>query len=344
MSYINDPRENIQNPELGYMLESDNRVEDMYKWSGKVLDLCNLPIEEYMKPMTVITLGGGILPDTGETLYTLKFVIDGVVVSQEKLASGDPIVFNINTVKEERRFLGWYYNNTKYEEGAVMPSKNLTLTAKYECDVKFIFVVDGVEEEILSYTVAYNTKVNNIPSTDKEGYKFLGWEPSIENAIIKHTIFKGVFEHMEVNSLIYYGAYVTSARTAEEMRFETKDMGEYFKTATFEELLKTEGKYAPIFVPADEYLCSDEGQNLSDADWEKYCNQHILAQCWLVPKNILKDYTFIAEINGDYEVKLYDYKENVIIDSVDYHLFIFLNPDLTIGDSSNTWEYKIYLK
>lgn len=198
MPYINDPRENIINPENGYVLEDDNRVEDMYKWSGKILDLCDLPVEEYMKPLTVIALGGGVLPDTGETMYTLKFIIDGVVVGQEKLASGNPIIFNVNAIKEDRTFLGWYYGDTKYEEGALMPSKNLTLTAKYECNIKFVFVVDGIENEVSAYTVAYNSQLNEIPNTDIPGFEFKGWDPSINNLVLKHTVYYGTF-----NSIVY---------------------------------------------------------------------------------------------------------------------------------------------
>ena len=163
MSYINDPREMIKDPEMGFMLEDDNRKEEKYIWSGKILDLCDLPVEEYMKPMTVIALGG-VSPDTGVTQYMLKFVIDGVTVGQEKIASGDAIPFNVVAEKEGRNFLGWYYGSTKYEEGALMPSKNLTLTAKYECDVKFVFVIDGVEEEVSAYTIASNVPLNVVCS------------------------------------------------------------------------------------------------------------------------------------------------------------------------------------
>lgn len=198
MSYI-DPREMTKNPENGFMLEGDNRVEEMYNWSGKILDLCDLPVEEYMKPMQVIVLGSGELPETGATQYTLKFIVDGVTVAQEKIASGEPIPFSVNAEKEGRNFIGWYYGNTKYEEGALMPSKSLTLTAKYECDVKFIFIIDGVEEEVSAYTVAYDSKLINIPSTSKEGYEFKGWEPSIKNAIVEHTTFKGTFEAIIYN-------------------------------------------------------------------------------------------------------------------------------------------------
>ena len=193
MSYINDPREMIKDPETGYIMEDDNRKEEKYIWNGKILDLCDLPVEEYMKPMTVIALGS-VSPDTGTTQYTLKFIIDGVTVGQEKIASGDAIPFNITAEKEGRNFLGWYYGSTKYEEGALMPSKNLTLTAKYECDVKFVFVIDGVEEEISAYTIAYNTVTTNIPTTNKEGYNFLGWEPSISEPVTAHTTYVGTFE------------------------------------------------------------------------------------------------------------------------------------------------------
>ena len=193
MSYINDPRETVFDAESGAMLEQDNRVEEKYQWGSMIIDLCNLPVSEYMKPMTVIGLGGGELPDTGDTLYTLKFMVDGIIVQQESLKSGDPIPFTSNPEKDGRTFIGWYYGNTKYSEGSIMPSKSLTLTAKYECNVSFVVVTDNVEETILSYTVSYNSKVSNIPSTNKDGYIFNGWEPSVNNVITKHTVFRGEY-------------------------------------------------------------------------------------------------------------------------------------------------------
>ena len=197
MSYINDPREMAIRPESGVTLEQDNRIEEMYHWGAMVIDLCDMPVEEYMKPMTVIGLGGGgggETPDTGTTMYTLKFMIDGVVVAQESLASGDPIPFSVNAEKENRTFLGWYYGGTAYTEGALMPSKNLTLSAKYECNVSFVFVTEGNEEIVSAYSVSYNTKLSNVPSTNKPGYKFIGWEPNTASTIVEHTVFKATFE------------------------------------------------------------------------------------------------------------------------------------------------------
>lgn len=119
MSYINDPREMAIRSEDGMTLEQDNRHEQMYQWGAMIIDLCDLPVEEYMKPMTVIGLGGGNLPETGDTMYILKFVVDDVVVLQESLKSGDPIPFTVNAEKDGRDFLGWYYGGTKYEDGSL---------------------------------------------------------------------------------------------------------------------------------------------------------------------------------------------------------------------------------
>lgn len=193
MSYINDPREMTRHPETGVMLEQDNRREETYQWGAMIIDLCDLPVEEYMKPMTVIGLGGGNIPESGETLYTLKFKVDNEEV-EFKLKSGDLIPFDVNAEKEGRNFLGWYYGNTEYKDGDLMPSRNLVLTAKYSCNISFVFNIDGVEEQVSAYTVSYNTKITKIPSTDKPGFEFKGWEPSTATSITQHTIFKATFE------------------------------------------------------------------------------------------------------------------------------------------------------
>lgn len=220
MSYINDPREMAIRPESGVTLEQDNRIETMYHWGAMVTDLCDMPVEEYMKPMTVIGLGGGgETPDTGTTIYTLKFMIDGVVVAQESLASGDPIPFSVNAEKENRTFLGWYYGSTPYTEGALMPSKNLTLSAKYECNVSFVFVVEGNEEIVSAYSVSYNTKLSNVPSTNKPGYKFIGWEPNTASTIVEHTVFKATFE--PIIYIVTWSGYTDGVLT-QEYRYKDK--------------------------------------------------------------------------------------------------------------------------
>ena len=190
---MNDPREMAIRPESGVTLEQDNRVETMYHWGAMVVDYCDLPVSEYMKPMQVIVLGGE-MPDTGSTMYTLKFVIDGETVLTQELCSGDVIPFEVNPEKEGRNFTGWYFGSTKYEEGMTMPARNITLTAKYECEVTFVFNIEGEETIVSSYTLTYNSKLSNIPNTNKEGYVFKGWEPSTTEPVTAHTTYVGVFE------------------------------------------------------------------------------------------------------------------------------------------------------
>lgn len=73
MDYLNDPREMQICPQSGVTWEEDNRVETMYHWGPMILDLCNLPVEEYMKPMTVITISSGGTPSSGGGSTTLYF-------------------------------------------------------------------------------------------------------------------------------------------------------------------------------------------------------------------------------------------------------------------------------
>ena len=219
MSYINDPREAVFDSESGVILEQDNRHEEKYQWGAMIIDLCDMPVSEYMKPMTVIGLGGGESPETGETMYTVKFVIDGVIVQQENLKSGEPIPFNINGEKEDRTFIGWYYGSTKYTEGSLMPNKSITLTAKYECNVSFIIVEDGKETVILTYSVNYNTKPSNIPSVSKDGYIFNGWEPSTSLPITAHTTYYG--EYTPIIYTVVWNGYMEGPITQEYKYGET---------------------------------------------------------------------------------------------------------------------------
>lgn len=65
MSYLNsenkplDPRDECIDMKEGVIYEFGNRKEKMYHWGAMVSDLCDMPVEEYMKPSTVIVQNGG---------------------------------------------------------------------------------------------------------------------------------------------------------------------------------------------------------------------------------------------------------------------------------------------
>jgi hypothetical protein len=94
MSYINDPREMAIKPEGGAILEQDNRHETMYQWGSMVLDLCDLPVSEYMKPMTVIVYGNGEYePEVpGTTLKTENVKIWFTVLKNGNEVTNEPEV------------------------------------------------------------------------------------------------------------------------------------------------------------------------------------------------------------------------------------------------------------
>ena len=194
MSYLNDPREMAIRPESGVTLEEDNRYETMYHWGAHILDLCDLPVEEYMKPMTVIVNGGGggggEESSTTKT-YTLKFMLDGTQKASYKLEEGAPIP-EVTVEKEGYNFSGWA--DASGNTPTNMPASNLTLygsTTIKKFTVKF--ELDGEELSEYEQIVNWNGKVTRIPSSAKTGYTFSGWEPSIPSAIKDNYTFVGSF-------------------------------------------------------------------------------------------------------------------------------------------------------
>ena len=52
--YLGDPRESQVDYEAHATWEADNRVEDMYQWGAQILDLCDLPPEEYKDSTQIV--------------------------------------------------------------------------------------------------------------------------------------------------------------------------------------------------------------------------------------------------------------------------------------------------
>lgn len=195
--YLNDPREMAIRPESGITLEEDNRYEEMWHWGAAVLDLCNLPVEEYMKPMTVNVNGGG-----GEgggdsesgSGYTLKFILNGSTHKTYKnVEAGAPISTYYPEIDTEKYdFSGWA--DASGNEVTSMPEGNLTLYGTSEIKkFEITFEIDGVIDSAYTQTVEYGKKVTRVPSSAKTGYDFSGWEPLTSTTITADTKFVGSF-------------------------------------------------------------------------------------------------------------------------------------------------------
>ena len=340
MSYMNDPREMTFNKESGVMMEQDNRREEIYQWGAMQVDLCDLPVDEYMRPLRVEVINGGSSPETGATLYTVTFVVDGKSVYTNKLQYGATIPFEVNAEKSGRNFIGWYYGSTQYQAGSTMPSRNLTLTAKYECEVSFAFNVDGEESVVSAYTVAYNSKLVNIPSTDMDGYKFIGWEPSIEENVIEHTKFIATFEKMG-EAEIYYGVFVISSTTADSKIFNKEEL-KSFKTVSVEKCI--DGTELTISMPADPILIKMNEDDASDEEFEAYENSHLYPSCFLIPSDVASEYRLSVKEAG-YEKNFETDGVEIVINGISYLLYAFLNPDsMHAADIDLNWTYNVDLK
>lgn len=89
MSYLGDPRENAICEESGVTWESDNRKEQMWHWGAQILDLCDLPVEEYMKNPIVEAVNGsggsgGGSGDGGDS-SSMQEVVDAINSAKDEI-------------------------------------------------------------------------------------------------------------------------------------------------------------------------------------------------------------------------------------------------------------------
>lgn len=216
MAYLDDPRELQIRPESGVTLEQDNRFEEMYHWGAMVLDLCNLPVEEYMKPMTVNIGeggdGGGSTPSNPK--HTLKYIINGEVVKTVSLEEGAGIQLYTPQSQAGKTFDGWYSdaNCTTQFTATTMPAQNVQVYGRYITNTnKVTFIIDG--EFVGSGMVEYNQTVSDFPITEKEGYTFSGWRPSETTKITKDTTFSGSYIVNQYTLAYYVDNIMVSGKT-----------------------------------------------------------------------------------------------------------------------------------
>ena len=164
MSYLNDPRERAIRPESGITLEQDDRVETMYHWGAMVLDLCDLPVEEYMKPMPVNVVsggtGGGGGDDSGAT-YNLTYKVSGSTYATQQYHYGDTIVPPADPeVPEGYAFRGW--------DGlpATMPKRSVTVDAIVE-EIGPGPEPSGATEYTFYFTWLYNSDLDSAGAAAK---------------------------------------------------------------------------------------------------------------------------------------------------------------------------------
>ena len=101
--------------------------------------------------------------------YTLKFVVDGEVIIEERVAFDSPITAPKNPEKEGYTFTGWDANVPEK-----MPATDLTFTAQFVINkYNVIYIVNG--QEWARDEVTYNEPIVLREYTPQAGELFMGW-------------------------------------------------------------------------------------------------------------------------------------------------------------------------
>ena len=104
--------------------------------------------------------------------YTVKFVVDGTDVYNQKQDYASAITKPADPTKTGYTFKGW-----NPEVAATVPAEDVTYTAVFEINkYKLTFVVDGEKTES---EVEYNAAITKPADPQKEGYTFTGWDAVI---------------------------------------------------------------------------------------------------------------------------------------------------------------------
>ena len=111
-----------------------------------------------------------------KNIYKVIFDVDG---SQDYVYvdEGEPIQKRPEPTKENNRFIGWYYNDRKWDFNNDIPTSDMTLTAGWEHTPTYTvtFNSDGgtpVREQFVGYPTYYLPEPGN---PTKPGYRFDGW-------------------------------------------------------------------------------------------------------------------------------------------------------------------------
>ena len=141
--------------------------------------------------------------------YVVKFVVDGVVVSEESLEYGSAITAPADPSKPGWVFLGWESEYT----GTTVPAYDVTYTAQWKQDIitlRFVFWDDNKVE----YQYKPGEEITEIPEVPaREGYTFKGWDKTIPE-VMPEDVENGVLvitANWSVNKYVVY--FIANGKT-----------------------------------------------------------------------------------------------------------------------------------
>ena len=145
--------------------------------------------DDFIMVVIVGDFGNGnetVVANEWKSEYTINWNVDGVVTSQV-VSRGAEIIPLSDPQKTGCTFISW-----TPAVPDIMPAEDLTFTAVWSVNnYKVIWIVDGEKTET---SVAYGEAIT-VPTPEKTGYKFVGWDKEIPDAMSAEDLtFTAVFE------------------------------------------------------------------------------------------------------------------------------------------------------
>lgn len=350
--YLNDPREMAIRPESGVTLEEDNRVEKMYHWGAKVLDLCDLPVEEYMKPMTVITNGGGSESgDTPTTKRNISMKVDVVSPEGDVIGADGTVIDHVTGDGTWRVRWTWdkdysvvlassvkVYdeNDQEYVVEALIPNNS-----NHEYDAKITNIGDNTVSRIGSYGIGSNpsdttnTSISIIDTDTKVEYS-INIKPNSEQPTTEYNVYYGAkskSKELANNELSFVSLYDANDENGVILEFDIPISPEY----------QAESK---LFDDGESPYDGDDAQELWDAWTEQYEAANRYTFRIYIPTKIEDNYTYqlFNDNAGQYtEASLVKSGSSKTIDGMEYSEYVNEDVNYAYDDKPRTLKLKFII-
>lgn len=123
--------------------------------------------------------GHDAIATTMITSYTVTYMVDGVAMFSDTLASGSLLTFYTPEIKTGHTFAGWYTAETSGQRwdftADTMPTSNITLYARYTVNWYSVFYIDDGGRYQTVIPARYNVLLANLVGPIRMDAVFLGW-------------------------------------------------------------------------------------------------------------------------------------------------------------------------
>ena len=181
----------------------------------------------------VVSGNMSVWADYEQTVFTVKFMVDGEAYETDTYYSGDSLALPADPVVEGKEFIGWFIGETQYYGGESVTT-DLTLEAVFSDSYSVSFVILGddgetVVERLQQFFRSTGEPIRTMPQDPfVAGKVFVKWVvKGTDNEVTADTIVEGnmivaaVFRDVAVYSLTVEYYYLSTVTPGKEVIFNT---------------------------------------------------------------------------------------------------------------------------